>query len=175
MEKNNEKKSFSLMDYFIDLLNRFMGKKSNYEADKKFFEDEKNLYDEKGKPTPAYQQKMKEYEEYLSKNSMSDFLLKNEVEDEDDRLVLETAWNNSDKRRQLMTEYEEAEKKQRSNFKPSEWALKKAQEIGDTPEEKVELAAFFEDLLADEALIPLEDTATREELGALLTKLHKEE
>lgn len=175
MEENNNKKSFSLMNYFIDLLSRFMGKKTNYEADKKFFEDEENLYDAKGKPTPAYQQKMKEYEEYLHKNSMSDFLLKNEVEDESDQLVLNTACNYSDRRRQLMDEYEKEEKKQRANFKPTEWALRKAQECGNTLQEKEELAIFFEELLADEALVPLEDTETREKLGALLTELQKEE
>lgn len=175
MEEKNEKKAFSLMDYFIDLLNRFMGKKPDYEADKKFFEDEKNLYDAKGKPTKAYQQKMKEYEKYLHENSMSDFLLKNEVEDESDQLVLKTACDYSDRRRQLMAEYEAAAKKQRSNFKPSEWALEQAQKCGDTPQEKEELADFFEELLADEALIPLEDKETREKLGALLTEVQKEE
>lgn len=175
MEQSDNKKSFSLMDYFIDILNRFMGKKSDYEADKKFFEDEKNLYDAKGKPTPAYQRKMKEYEEYLHANNMSDFLLKNEVENESDQLVLSTACGYSDRRRKLMNEYEKEEKKRRANFKPSEWALKKAQECGNTPQEKEELAVFFEELLANEALIPLEDTETREKLGALLTELQKED
>lgn len=175
MKESNNRKSLSLMDYFIDLLNRFMGKKSNYEADKKFFEDEKNLYDAEGKPTPAYQQKIKEYEEYLHGNNMSEFLLKNEVEDESDQLVLSTACDYSDKRRELMDEYEKEEKKQRANFKPSEWALRKAQECGNNPQEKEELAVFFEELLADEALIPLEDTETREKLGALLTELQKED
>ncbi|WP_195669761.1 hypothetical protein [Bacteroides intestinalis] len=175
MEESNNKKSFSLMDYFIDLLNRFMGKKSNYETDKKFFEDEKNLYDAKGKPTPAYQQKMKEYEKYLHENNMSDFLLKNEVENESDQLVLSTTCDYLDRRRELMDKYEKEEKKQRANFKPSEWALRKAQECGNTPQEKEKLATFFEELLADEALVPLEDTETREKLGTLLTELQKED
>ena len=74
-----------------------------------------------------------------------------------------------------MDKYEKEEKKQRANFKPSEWALRKAQECGNTPQEKEKLATFFEELLADEALVPLEDTETREKLGTLLTELQKED
>lgn len=170
-EKQQTKTEFTLIDYFLSLLDRFMGKKPKYDEDKNFFEDDKNLYDKEGELTPAYQQKIKEYEAYLKENSMSDFL-KGEIDrDETDRIVIDTLCDYSDRRRILMTEYDQARKKEGRDFDPDSWVEEKIHAYGKTEQEKKELSVLLQELLAENVDTALDDPDTRADMEEHLNTL----
>lgn len=160
-EKQQAKTEFSLIDYFLSLLDRFMGKKPKYEEDKTFFEDDKNLYDEEGELTPAYQRKIKEYEEYLKENSMNDFLKGEMNQDETDRMVMDALCDYSDRRRVLMADYEQTRKKEGRDFDPDTWVEEKIHTYGKTEQEKEELSVLLQELLAENVDTALDDPDTR--------------
>lgn len=61
-------------EFFIKLLEKFSKGRYSTPEEQAFFADEKNLYDENGRLTEAYQKKIKEYEEYVKKQDTDQFL-----------------------------------------------------------------------------------------------------
>lgn len=172
MEEEIQKtEEFSLMNYFLSLLDRFMGKKPEYEKDKSFFEDEKNLYDKKGKLTPAYEQKIAEYEQYLKENNMTDFLKEEVSQDKTDQEVMDTICDYSDQRRILMADYEQVEKKKGRLFNQDKWVKDKIHVYGKSKEEKEQLSVLLQELLADYSDVALDDPDTREDIEKQLSEL----
>lgn len=174
-EKQKSEEGFSLIEYFLSLLDRFMGKKPGYEADTKFFEDDKNLYDEEGELTPAYQQKIKEYERYLKENNMNDFLKGEVCQDETDRIVVDTVCEYSDRRRELMADYERARKEGGRDFDPDQWVEERVLVYGKSEKEKEELSVLMQELLAENADVALDDPDTRADMESSLKVLKGKE
>lgn len=73
--ENSDSFITKVTDFFIKLMDKFTKGKYNTLEEQAFFADEKNLYDEKGNITPEYQKKIEEFEDYVRKNSVDDFLL----------------------------------------------------------------------------------------------------
>lgn len=71
-------------EFFIKLLDKYTKGKYSTPEEQAFFEDEKNLYDERGNITPEYQKRMDELEEYVRNNSVDNFLEKIHSEDSED-------------------------------------------------------------------------------------------
>jgi len=147
-EQLNEKTKFSLWDFFIALIDRFLSKKTNYKEDKMFFENDGNLYDEKGELTLEYKAKIKEYEDYLRTNPMSDFLQNEYKENEMDSSVLEGICEFTDKRHELFVEYDRAQKEQGILFDEQkfaeEMAIKNISSIEDKEKAKTLLTEIIE-------------------------------
>lgn len=91
MEKNikvdefekNEDNSFivKVVRTFQKLMDKYTSGKYSTKEEEEFFSDEANLYDEKGRLTPEYKQKIKEFEQYVESHDVDTFL--KEVHSED--------------------------------------------------------------------------------------------
>lgn len=172
-EHNNGKKPFSLMEYFLDLLHRFMKKIKGYEEDKVFFEDDKNLYNEDGTLTPAYEAKIKEYERYALEENMSDFLKQEEFTSETDAEVIDGISDFTTKRHAMMVEYSQMRLEKGQNFDPYEWVQEKVSAEGLTPDEKNEKKNILNELIEQDNLIIIDDSTTKEGLSILYKEAMK--
>lgn len=128
-ERTSESISKKMLDFMERVFIKFFGKMP---SDKKeeldaFMGDEKNLYNEDGSLTDEYNKKIKEMENYCKENPIEE-LLYDECEDEIDKAAIEGIIEFSDKRRELMAKYEEAEKKEKANFDPVYWAKQQLKE-----------------------------------------------
>lgn len=73
-EENEDSLLSRVINFFQKLMVKFTKGKYSTPEEQAFFSDEKNLYDENGKLTPQYQEKIKEYEEYVKSLDLDEFL-----------------------------------------------------------------------------------------------------
>lgn len=128
-ERTSESISKKMLDFMERVFIKFFG---NMPSDKKeeldaFMGDEKNLYNEDGSLTDEYKKKIEEMENYCKENPIEEVLY-DECEDEIDKAAIEGIIEFSDKRRELMAKYEEAERKEKINFDPVYWAKQQLKE-----------------------------------------------
>lgn len=79
VENNQQNQGISpfvegVIKWFQTLMDKYTHGKYSSEKEKAFFSDDSNLYDKKGKPTPEYKEKIKEFEAYIEKNDVNNFL-----------------------------------------------------------------------------------------------------
>lgn len=143
--EDNEKEHESIIDKILDCMertfNKFFekmpsGKKEELDT---FMSNDKNLYNEDGSLTEEYKRKIKEMENYCKENSI-DKILYDECKDDKDRTAIKSIIEFSNMRKDLMTKYEEAEKKDGINFNPIYWAKQQLKESASNEdyEEKME-------------------------------------
>lgn len=75
-QQNQEVSPFveGVIKWFQNLMEKYTRGKYSSEEQKAFFSDDLNLYDSKGKPTPEYKEKIKEFETYIGENDVNKFL-----------------------------------------------------------------------------------------------------
>lgn len=170
-EKTKESIIQNIIDYLERVFNKFLGKMP---ADKKkelddFMSDDKNLYNEDGSLTEEYKRKINEMENYCKENPIEDILYE-ECEDETDKAAIEGIIEFSDMRRELMTKYEEAEKKEKSNFDPVYWAKQQLKESS-SPEEYEEKLECLHKILEEDIIEMLEkDEEVKEHIKDVFEK-----
>ena len=170
-KETNDQKKFSLWDFFIALIERFLCRKTNYLEDKSFFEDDNKLYDKDGLLTLEYKAKIKEYEDYLISNPMSDFLKSEYNKNEMDSYVLEGVCEFTDKRHRLFVEYDRADKEKKS-FNEQEFAEEVAVKNISSIEDKEKAKTVFSEIIEKDIEEMLEDSniEVREDIKGVLQK-----
>ena len=149
-ERTNESIRQKILDFMEKVFNKFLVKMP---SDKKeeldaFMGEEKNLYNEDGSLTEEYKKKIKEMENYCKENPIEGILYE-ECEDEIDKAVIEGIIEFSDRRRELMAKYEEAERKEKGNFDPVYWAKQQLKESVSEEEYKDKLECLHKILEED--------------------------
>jgi hypothetical protein len=84
--ENDKDNSFvvKVIRTFQKLIDKYTGNKYTTKEEQEFFSDESNLYDENGNLTPAYKQKIKEFEQYVESHDVDSFLKKTHAKDSEE-------------------------------------------------------------------------------------------
>lgn len=184
MEKNikvdefekNEDNSFivKVVRTFQKLMDKYTSGKYSTKEEEEFFSDEANLYDEKGRLTPEYKQKIKEFEQYVESHDVDTFLKVLHSEDSEEfgdayseveTEILTAATTFIDDNETILNEIREARRdaiRSQKKYDFDKWFETYAVEKGLKPDE-IEAAKA-------QVLSEIEDTLDDDEVKEILTK-----
>ncbi len=141
-----------LWQRFINLINHFLQKKTNYNNDLLFFENDENLYNVDGTLTQHYRDKIKEYEKYLLNNPISTFLINNESTDNTDIAVIQSIKDFTEKRVEIMNEYDNENREKGSIFSPISFIKERSMQSVECMKEKEDISHTIDAIIEDDAL-----------------------
>lgn len=154
-----------LWERFINIIDRFLQKKTNYTEDLHFFENDINLYNVDGTLTQSYKIKIKEYEKYLLDNQISDYIIDNESNDNIDISVMQSIKEFTDKRSEIMNEYDLESQGKGSLFSPIMFIKEKSTLSVESLEEKEDVVHTINEILEADALDMLANPEVKELLS----------
>jgi hypothetical protein len=139
------------------ILDRFLSRNPKEAELRAFMADESNLYNDDGKLTDAYKEKIKEMEEYVLKHSIDDDIKVSLAHDDVEDAMYSSIIDFVNRRKRILEEFSNEAQKKGADFSPEKFIMNIVDKNSSTEEERKDLLDAIENLAQEDALGALDD------------------